>query len=222
MLAGVVNKGFLFATSSRKIKNHVVESQITLLVWPCLNHLQKNIAQLITWSFLMIQSVSFTSAAFEAFAEAYLCFFSICLDRKNAEAIKFPGILKIKVSKNKIYFCLKKKSNVSLNKNVIFVFHTILKLDFITQINCFIHRCLYSLFILSLFLYQFHANGTMKVLTLPYSYNWQKFNNKINEKRSHAYQSMYPECVTGQINSRIVDLLLRQSCRLIHAPSWKS
>ena len=120
------------------------------------------------------------------------------------------------------YFCLKKKSNISLNKNVIFVFHTILKLDFITQINCFIHRCLYSLFILSLFLYQFHANGTMKVLTLPYSYNWQKFNNKINEKRSHAYQSMYPECVTGQINSRIVDLLLRQSCRLIHAPSWKS
>ena len=119
----MVNKGFLFATSSRKIKSHVVESQITLLVWPCLNHLQKNIAQLITWSFLMIQSVSFTSAAFEAFAEAYLCFFSICLDRKNAEAIKFPGILKINVSKNKIYFCLKKKSNVSLNKKVICLSH---------------------------------------------------------------------------------------------------
>ena len=66
-----MNKGFLFATSSQKIKSHVVESQITLLVWPCLNHLQKNIAQLITCSFLMIQSASFTSAAFEAFSEAY-------------------------------------------------------------------------------------------------------------------------------------------------------
>ena len=97
----------------------------------------------------MIQSVSFTSAAFEAFAEAYLCFFSICLDRKNAEAIKFPGILKINVSKNKIYFCLKKKSNVSLNKKVIFVFHTIFKLVFITQIiYCIIHRCMYYPFIL--------------------------------------------------------------------------
>ena len=32
----LVNKGFLFATSSRKIKNDVVESQVTLNVWPCL------------------------------------------------------------------------------------------------------------------------------------------------------------------------------------------
>ena len=44
----VANKGFLFATASRKIKNHVEESQVTLLVWPCLKHLQKNMAQLIT------------------------------------------------------------------------------------------------------------------------------------------------------------------------------
>ena len=71
-----MNKGFLFATSSGKIKSQVVEGQMTLLVGPCLNHLyiQKNIAQLITGSFLMIQSVSFTSTAFEAFAKAYLCF----------------------------------------------------------------------------------------------------------------------------------------------------
>ena len=47
------------------------------------------------------------------------------------------------------------------------------------------------------------------MLTLPYSYNWQKFNNKINEKRSQDYQSMDPEYVTGQINSRILELLLR-------------
>ena len=138
----------------------------------------------------MIQSVSFTSAAFEAFAEAYLCFFSICLDRKNAEAIKFPGILKINVSKNKIYFCSKKKSNVSLNEKVIFVFHTIFKLDFIMQIiYCIIHRCLHSLFILFYCLISVSKKrNTETMLILPYSYNWQKFNNKMNEKRSQEYQ----------------------------------
>ena len=36
----------------------------------------------------MIQSVSFTSLAFEAFAEEYM-FFSICLGKKNAETIRF-------------------------------------------------------------------------------------------------------------------------------------
>ena len=176
-----MNKGFLFATSSRKIKSHVVESQITLLVWPCLNHLQKNIAQLITWSFLVIQSVSFTSAAFEAFAETYLCFL---------------------VSASKIYLCLKKKnkSNVSLNKKVIFVFHTIFNFDFIMQIIYFInHRCLYSLFILffcSLISVSKKQN-IETMLNLPYSYNWQKFNNKMNESRSQEYQSMHPKYVTG-------------------------
>ena len=44
----MVNKGILSATSSQNIKSNVVESEITLLAWPCLNHLQKNIAQLIT------------------------------------------------------------------------------------------------------------------------------------------------------------------------------
>ena len=49
--------------------------------------------------------------------------------------------------------------------------------------------------------------------TLPYSYNWQKFSNKMNEKRSQEYQSMDREYVTGQINSRILELLLRRFCR---------
>ena len=61
-IAGFVNKGFLFATSSIRIKSHVVESQITLLVWSCLS-LTENIA--------MIQSVSFTSAAFRALFLVY-------------------------------------------------------------------------------------------------------------------------------------------------------
>ena len=60
------------------------------------------------------------------------------------------------------------------------------------------------------------------MLTFPYSYIWQKFNNKINEKRSQEYQSMDPEYLTGQINSRILELLLRQFCHLIFAPSQKS
>ena len=59
------------------------------------------------------------------------------------------------------------------------------------------------------------------MLTFPYSYNWQKFNNKMNERRSQEYQSMNPEHVTGQINSCILELLLRCFCRLILAPSRK-
>ena len=97
-----MNKGCFFATSNRKIKSHVVEGQITLLIWSYLSHLQKNITQLITLSFLMIHSASFTSAAFEAFGEVYLCFFSICLSQKYTEVIKFVGILKKYVSESKI------------------------------------------------------------------------------------------------------------------------
>ena len=51
----------------------------------------------------MIQSVRFTSAAFGAFAEAYLC----CL--ASASAIKFLIILKIYVSKNKMFLFKKEK-----------------------------------------------------------------------------------------------------------------
>ena len=99
----------------------------------------------------MIQSVSFTSAAFEDFAEAYLCFLVSATAKENDEVRKFLGILKKYVSENKIDFCSGKKSNVSLNKKVIVVFHTIFKLDIITQI--IIHRCLCSLFMLFLLSY---------------------------------------------------------------------
>ena len=43
---------------------------------------------------LSIRSSPWQSANAEVFAEAYLCVFSICLGKKNAEAIKFLGILK--------------------------------------------------------------------------------------------------------------------------------
>ena len=91
--------------------------------------------------------------------------------KKNAEGIKFLGILKKYISKNKMYFCLKKKRNVPLNKKANFVFHTIFKLDFITQIvDCIIHRCLYSLFMPFCSLMSvFKKRNIETMLTLPYS-----------------------------------------------------
>ena len=44
-------------------------------------------------------------------------------------------------------------------------------------------------------------------------------NHKMNEKRSQEYQSMDPEYVTGQINSCVLEPLLRRFCCLIFAPS---
>ena len=37
------------------------------------------------------------------------------------------------------------------------------------------------------------------MLTVSYSYNWQRFKNKMNEKWNQEYQSMDPEYVTRQI-----------------------
>ena len=93
--------------------------------------------------------------------------------KKNAEVIKFLGILKKYVSENKIQFSSKKKSNVSLNKKVIFVFHTIFKLDFITQIiYCIIHRRLCSHFILFCSLISVSKKWNIEtMLTFSCSYN---------------------------------------------------
>ena len=150
----------------------------------------------------------FYQAAFDSFAETCLSFFSICLSKKKK---KCKGILKKYVFKNKIFFCLKKERIVSLNKKVIYVFHTIFKLDFITQIiYCIIHRCLYSLFILFCSLISVSKKRNIEtMLTIPYSNHCQKFNNKMNEKGRQEYRSMDPEYVTGPINSRILKLLWR-------------
>ena len=116
-------------------------------------------------------------------------FFSICLTKKKKKKmprIKFLGILKNMSPRIKYIFCLKKKSNVG---NILNIF----KLDFITQIiYCIITSCLNSLFILFLFSYiGFKETNIDKMLNLPYSYNWQKFNNKISrKKRKQEYQSM--------------------------------
>ena len=103
--------------------------------------------------------------------------FSIWLGKKNAEVIKFLGILKKCVPENKKCFCSRKKSNVSLNKKVIFVFHIIFKLDFITQIiYCTIHRCTCVLisYICCSLISVFKKWNIETMLIFPYSHNLQK------------------------------------------------
>ena len=106
--------------------------------------------------------------------------------KRIAEVIKFLEILKRYVSENKIYFCSRKKSNILLNKKVIFVFHTILKFEFITQIICcIIHRCLCSRFI-SRFISVYKKWNIETMLTFPYSNNWQKFERKWMKKEARS------------------------------------
>ena len=176
----MVNKGFLFATSNRNIKSHVVESQIILLFWPCLSLAEKH--HTINHVIIFNDSVSkFYQCSIRGFCRGISMFFSICLGKKNAEVIKFLGILKKYVSKNKIYFCSRKESNVSLNKKVIFVFHTIFKLDFIMHIiYCIIHICLCSHFILFCSLISASKKWNIEtILIFSYPFNWQ---NKMNNK----------------------------------------
>ena len=101
-----MNKGFLFATSSRKIKSHVVESQITLPVRPCfsLTEKQRTINHMIIFNYSISK---FTSVAFEVFAEAYLCF------------LVYASAKKKKCRGNWIFKNLKK--NMSPRKKYIFV-----------------------------------------------------------------------------------------------------
>ena len=151
-----VNKVFLFATANWNIKSHCGESN-NMACLAMFKSVTEKYHIIDTWSFSMIQSVSFTSAVFKAFAEAYLCFLVSALSKKMLRYItKFLGILKTNLSENKIYFCSRKKSS-----EVIFVFHTIFKLDFITQIIYWIsQRCLYPHFIIFFLLNQSLRNGT--------------------------------------------------------------
>ena len=76
----------------------------------------------------------------------------------------------------KMSFVQERKAMFLLIK-VIFVFDTIFKLGFITQIiYCIIHRCLCSHFILFCSLISVSKKWNIEtMLTFPYSYNWQKF-----------------------------------------------
>ena len=105
----------------------------------------------------------------------------------------------------KSYFCL--------SHNFRTWFHNTDHLLYYPQLSVF---SFHTIFIL---LYQPLRNGTQTMLTSPYSYNWQMLTTKWMKKRSQKYQSMDSEYVTGQINSRILELLLRRFCGLVFAPS---
>ena len=154
-----MNKGFLFATSSRMIESYVVESQITLLVWSCWNHLRENIAHMIIFSGLSSKLYQWS------IREAYMSmFFGICLGKKNAEVIKFLGILKKYVSEKKILFCSEKKSNVSLNEKSCLYF--CLSLNFQTWFHkadhllYYPHMSVFSFHTFFVLIYQSLRNGT--------------------------------------------------------------
>ena len=86
-----MNKGFLFATSSRKIKSHVVESQITLLVWPCLSLTEKQ--RTINHMIIFNDSISkFYQCSIQGFWRG-ICFL-VSASAKKIPRIKFLGILK--------------------------------------------------------------------------------------------------------------------------------
>ena len=147
----------------------------------------------------MTQSITFTSAVFGVFAEAYLCFL-VSASAKKMPRIKFSGILKNSSPG---------KSNVSNISNIP-------KLDFITEnIYCIIHRSLYSLFIFFCSLLSVSKKQNIgKMLALPYSYNWQKLNEK---KKPKVSEYGHPEYVSRQIISRILELLLRGfDCLIFH------
>ena len=109
----------------------------------------------------MIQSVGFTSAAFQAMPRHIYVFSSICGGKRNAEVFIFLGILKNMSPRIKYKFVQERKAMFRLKQLFLsftqfsfshnFVFHN---LDFITQIiYCIIRRCLCSHFILFLFSY---------------------------------------------------------------------
>ena len=127
---------------------------------------QKNNAQLITWSFLMIQSLSFTSAAFEVFAGAYLCFL-VSASAKKMPRIKFLGTSKNMSPRIKYIFVWKKKAMFRTSR-IFSWFHNADHLLYYSQMSVF---SFHTSFVL---LYQFLRNRR---------YNWQKFNNKMNEKK---------------------------------------
>ena len=196
-----------FATSSQKIKIHFVESQITLLVWPCLSLTEKQ--HTINHMFIFNDLISkFYKCSIRGMAwgiwsrHVYVFYYLSRPKKKNSELIKFLGIVKNYVSKKEIYFCLKKKSNVLLKHSAIFKFGFIMNdLLFYPQISVFSFHTYFVLF------YQFLKTLTLKkMLALPFSHNWQKSNNKVNEKRSQEYQNVDPGYITGQINIPILEL----------------
>ena len=89
-----------------------------------LSVLKVNLLYLL-YSMAQRQHLKFASAVSRCrgFCRVISMFFNICLGKKNAEAIKFLGVLKKYVSKiKKIFFCLKKKRNALFSKKLFLSF----------------------------------------------------------------------------------------------------
>ena len=71
----------------------------------------------------------------QGFCRGISMVFIITLGKKTVEVIEFLRTMENCFLRVKKYlFCLKRKRNVLLNEKVIFVFHMIFKLDFMTQL----------------------------------------------------------------------------------------
>ena len=124
-----------------------------------------------------------------------------------------PRIKRIFVGKTKAMLHLIKKLCLSLTR-----FSTLISYRRSFNVLSMDVCILFSYFFCSLILVS-KKRKIEPMLTLAYQYNWQKFNNKMNEKRGQEYQNMYPEYVTEQINSCILELLLKRFRRMIFTPS---
>ena len=150
----------------------------------------------------MIQLVIFTSAPFEAFAEAYLCFLISALAKKKEKcSLRIKDILVqdqiAMFAWLKSYFCLLHNFKTWFHNADHLLYHPLLSV--------------FSFFILFLFSYIGLWEMEHRIIV----------NNKMNVKRSQEYQSMDSKYLTGQINSRILEVLLRWFCCLVFAPSQK-
>ena len=106
-------------------KSHVVESQIKLLLWPSFTEKQDTINHMIIFNDLIC---NFYQCSIQGFCKGIFMFLVSALAKKKMKRqLNFQESQKKYIFKNKIYFCLKKKSNVWLDKKVVFVFHTIFK-----------------------------------------------------------------------------------------------
>ena len=94
-----------------------------------------------------------------------------------------------------------------LNKKVIFVLHTIFRLDFITQIiYCIIQRCLCSHFILFLFSTLVSLSKKWNIETMLsffYLYHLQKFEQPQNEWKKKPGVSEYGSGICNWANYKL-------------------
>ena len=147
-----------------------------MLAWPCLSLREKrhSINHVIVFNDPINK---FYQCSICGFCRGISMSFSICPGKKNIEVIKFLGIVTKCAAKNKIYFCLKKKSNVSLNKKVICLSH---------NFQTWFYNADHLLYYLQMSVFSFHTFFVLleisvskkwnreTILTFSYTYNWQK------------------------------------------------